>query len=79
MQVQTAISYEELARVLGLEYGLKIDLVEVDRLKGELSIVVSGNLPPRTVTGAGFYPSPKHVGFAPDFVHINYLKKRDPA
>lgn len=77
MKVQTTLSYEALARALDLDPGLKIELVEVDRLKGQLQIVVTGDLPPRTVTANGFSPSDKRWGSEPDSVNINYLTRED--
>jgi len=79
VKLQTSISYEALAQRLGLDPDLKIDLVEVDRVSGTLVIVVDGKVPTGTVTGAGFYPSPKRRGADPDSVHINYLTRRDPS
>lgn len=73
MKVQTELTYEGLASALGLAPGLKIEVVDVELARGVLNIVVSGELPPRTVTTAGFYPSPKKRGGVPDFVHLSYL------
>lgn len=77
MNVQTSITYEELARRLGLARDLSIELVEVHRVTGRVSLVVSGDLPSRTVTGGGFYPSPKHPGSEPDYVHLRHLTAPD--
>lgn len=73
MQVFTEVTYEGLASALGLAPGLKIEVVEVEPLRGVLNIIVSGDLPSRTVTKAGFSPSPKKRGAFPDFVHLSYL------
>jgi len=79
MKLQTSITFEALAKDLGLDPGLKIDHLEVCSISGILRIVVEGNIPPRTVTSAGFYPSAKRAGIEPDTVHISYLKRKDPS
>lgn len=77
MKIQTSLTYEDLAKALGLEHGLTIDLVEVDRMRGELKVVVSGSLPPGTVTKSGFSPSRRWAGSEPDFVYLSYLVSRE--
>lgn len=73
MKVQTEITYEQLAKALNLARGLTIDVVEVEAARGALNIVVSGDLPSRTVNANGFSPSPKRPGSFADYVHLAYL------
>ena len=73
MRVQTAVTYAELAKAIGLAEGLAIDLVEVHRVTGRVTLVVSGELPSRTVTQQGFSPSSPWPGSEPDYVHVNHL------
>lgn len=73
MKVQTELTYEGLAKALGLDPALRIEVVEVEAARGALNIVVSGCLPPRTVNANGFSPSDKRPGSFADYVHLNYL------
>lgn len=75
MKVQTELDYETLRKALGLARGLRIELVEVDRLKGTVQIVVQGEMPPRTRTDAGFSPDDKRSGCEPDRVNFYYLQE----
>lgn len=74
MRLQTSIDYEALARRLGLDRNLNIDLVEVDNITGTITLVVSGDVPRGCVNTAGFYPSPKGRGRAPDTVYFSSLQ-----
>lgn len=77
--MQTSITFEALAKKLGLDSGLKIHHLEVDGMSGTLLMVVDGEVPSLTVTHSGFYPSPKRPGCSPDLVHISYLTRKDPS
>lgn len=74
MRMQASIDYEALARRLGLDRNLSIEVVETDNVTGTITLVVSGEVPRGCVNTAGFYPSPKARGQAPDTVYFSNLQ-----